>query len=566
MTAEPKSNRVHGAAQMAKPQKAETGPLPDLAAARDLHRQGRLNEAEHIYAAIVAREPDHAEALHGLGLIRIGQARQREAHQLLTAALASYDKTLEQGGDQAKIFVKRGHALHALQRYFEALVSYDRALALKPNWAQAHEMRGIALFYLNRYRASLASFEKALALRPRLVEAHVYRGRALHKLNRYEDALAAFDQALAVQPDQAVVHNFRGDTLACLTRYDEAAAQYDIAIKLDAKFVQPRWSAAVTRLVRGDFQRGWREYECRWKNAGVQVRDFSAPLWLGEQPIAGKTILLHAEQGFGDTIQFVRYAPLVAELGAKVILEVQAELHSLLLRMEGMSAVLAQPKEQTVDSRIDGAPVPLASERELPPFDCHCPLLSLPLAFKTELSAVPARIPYLYADPERVKRWKARLPREHSPLVGLAWSGNPFHWEDRNRSVALNRLVPLLSEPVGFVSLQKTAAAQDAKLLGGLANVTHFGDELVDFNDTAAVIEGLDLIVTVDTAVAHLAAAMGKPVWILLAYAPEWRWLLDREDSPWYPTVRLFRQPRLEDWESVIARVRMELEVWQHQQ
>jgi tetratricopeptide (TPR) repeat protein len=559
MSFEHQPNRVRAARSTKRPaQKAVT----DLAAARALHKQGRLGEAEAIYATILAREPEHADALHGLGAIKAAQANRHEAHQLLTAAVAGYDKGLEQGDDQAKTFAKRGNALYALQRYFEALASYDRALALKPDWAQVYGMRGFALFCLSRYRAALASFETAVALRPDLIENHVYRARMLHKLNRYEEALMSFDQALALRPDQALVHNLRGDTLACLTRYDEAESAHATAIKFDPKFIQPRWNAAVTRLLRGDFRRGWREYECRWKNPGVQLRDFSAPLWLGEESVSGKTILLHAEQGFGDTVQFVRYAPLLVESGAKVVLEVQAELHSLLSRMADMSAVLAQPKERTVDSRIDGAPVLLASERDLPLFDCHCPLLSLPLAFKTELSTVPARIPYLYADPERVKRWKGRLLRERSPLVGLAWSGSPFHWEDRNRSIALNRLAPLLSEPVGFVSLQTTVAAEDAKLLPGFANLTHFGDELADFDDTAAVIECLDLIVTVDTAVAHLAAAMGKPVWILLAHAPEWRWLLEREDSPWYPTVRLFRQPRLDDWEGVIARVGSTLRAW----
>lgn len=562
MTLEHQRNRTRGAAGAAKrrPQKARTHP--DLAEARALHKKGRLSEAEAIYAAILTREPDQAHALHGLGLIRVGQARKTEAHQLLTAAVASYDKRLDQGGDQAKILADRGNILYALERYFEALVSYDRALALKPDWAQVYGMRGRALYCLNRYRAALASLDKAIALRPDLIENQVYRARMLHKLNRYEEALTSFDQALALQPHHAELHNLRGDTLACLTRYDEAEAEYETAIKLDPKFIQARWNAAVTRLLRGDFRRGWREYECRWKNPGVQLRDFSAPLWLGEGSISGKTILLHAEQGFGDTIQFVRYAPLLVESGGKVILEVQAELHSLLSRMKGISAILAQPKERTVDSRIDGAPVPLASERDLPPFDCHCPLLSLPLAFKTELSTVPVQIPYIYADPERVKTWKTRLPRGNSPLVGLAWSGNPFHWEDRNRSIALNRLAPLLSEPVSFVSLQKTVAAEDAKTLNGLANLTHFGDELADFDDTAAVIECLDLIVTVDTAVAHLAAAMGKPVWILMAHAPEWRWLLGREDSPWYPTVRLFRQQRLDGWERVIACVGGALRAW----
>ena len=326
--------------------------------------------------------------------------------------------------------------------------------------------------------------------------------------------------------------------------------------------MQARWNLAITRLLHGDFRRGWREYEYRWLDPSAEPRDFRAPLWLGEEPLAGKTILLHAEQGFGDTIQFARYAALAAERGAKVILEVQAELKTLMSRMEGVAAILGQPDERTQGSRIDGAPVPLAAEQDLPPFDCHCPLLSLPLAFKTDLDTVPARIPYLRAEPERVRRWQTRLAQRRSPLIGLAWAGNPFHWQDRHRSIAFNFLAPLLSEPLSFVSLQKAVPDADAKRMTDLPNLMHLGDEIADFDDTAAIIASLDLVVTIDTAVAHLAGAMGKPTWILLPHAPEWRWMLDREDTPWYPTARLFRQKSRGDWESVIERVRASLSAW----
>jgi hypothetical protein len=231
-------------------------------------------------------------------------------------------------------------------------------------------------------------------------------------------------------------------------------------------------------------------------------------------------------------------------------------------RVEGVALVLGQPEERTQDSRIDGTPVPLAAEQDLPPFDYHCPLLSLPLAFKTDLDTIPAKIPYLHADAERHRRWQARLAQRRSPRIGLAWSGNPFHWQDRRRSIAFNLFAPLLLEPFTFVSLQKTVSDADAKLIAGLPNLVHFGDELADFDDTAAIIAALDLVVTIDTAVAHLAGAMGKPTWILLPHAPEWRWMLDREDTPWYPTARLFRQHRRGDWETVIERVRASLCAW----
>ena len=263
-----------------------------------------------------------------------------------------------------------------------------------------------------------------------------------------------------------------------------------------------------------------------------------APLRLGEESLVGNTILLHAEQA-SATYPVARYAPLVAQRGAKAIPEVQAELKTLMSRIGGSCRGPGQPEERTRKSRIDGAPVPLAREQGLPPFDRHCPLLSLPLASKTDLDTVPAGIPYLGADPERAHIWRACLWQRRSPLIGLAWSGNPFHWQDRNRSIALNCVAPLLSQPLSFVSLQKAVSETDARLMAGLPNSMHLGDELADFDDTAAVIDSLDLVVTIDTAVAHLAAPWAADV-DFLPHAPEWRWMLDREDTPWYPTADCF--------------------------
>jgi tetratricopeptide (TPR) repeat protein len=541
---------------------ADSASAANFARALALHKQGRLPEAEIGYAAILERDPGQIDALHYLGLIKKEQGRKTEAYEALSAALARCGESGDSVPDPAGLLVKRGEILHALERYFEAVVSYDQALAVAPDRADCHVKRGLSLYYLNRYQASLAGYDRALALAPDDAMILFYRARTLHRVDRNEEALANLDRVLARQPDFAPAYNLRGEILASLTRYDEAVTQFELALGHDPKFMPARLNIALTRLLQGDFGRGWRDYESRWFNPRAERRDFRAPLWLGEQSLAGKTILLHAEQGFGDTIQFARYAALAAAGGATVILEVQAELKALMSRLEGVAAILAQPLERTVQSRVDGAPVPLAGEQDLPPFEYHCPLLSLPLAFKTELDTVPARVPYLCADPELTARWRARLPRARSPLVGLAWSGSPFHWQDRDRSIALHRLAPLLSEPFDFVSLQKTVSENDAKLIAGLPNLIHFGDELADFDHTAAVIDALDLVITVDTAVAHLAAAMGKPVWILLPLVPEWRWLLDREDTPWYPTARLFRQKRRDDWESVIERVRAPLSVW----
>jgi hypothetical protein len=265
------------------------------------------------------------------------------------------------------------------------------------------------------------------------------------------------------------------------------------------------------------------------------------PLWLGEVGIEGKTILLHAEQGYGDTIQFVRYAPMVAERGTTVVLEVQASLKPLLAGLPGVSAVAGRGEA-------------------LPPFDLHCPLMSLPLAFKTTVDSMPAAVPYLHAPGDRVEKWCGMLPDAKALRVGLAWSGSPKHKNDRNRSIALSRLAPLcMDRTMQFVSLQRDLRGADAETLGGVPNVFAPGAALQDFADTAAVISLLDLVISVDTGVAHLAGALGKPVWILLPFNGEWRWLADRDDSPWYPSARLFRQPKVDDWESVIARVQQEI-------
>jgi hypothetical protein len=292
----------------------------------------------------------------------------------------------------------------------------------------------------------------------------------------------------------------------------------------------------------GDFATGWREYEWRWEEKpwkGAKPR-FARPEWLGAEPLAGKTLLLYNEQGLGDTLQFCRYAKRAAESGANVVLVVQPQLRSLLAGLEGTTRVLER-------------------RSELPAFDCHCPLPSAPLAFKTGLDTIPADIPYIRSDPALVGAWRERLGAKTRPRVGVAWSGNPGHLNDRNRSVALAQMLPLASEEGEWVSLQKDTRAADARVLASRSDIRHFGEALGDFADTAALVEHMDVVVTVDTSVAHLAGAMGKPTWILLPFNPDWRWLLDREDSPWYPTARLFRQPAIGDWASVIARVRDEL-------
>lgn len=295
-------------------------------------------------------------------------------------------------------------------------------------------------------------------------------------------------------------------------------------------------------MTLGDYRRGFQKYEARWLRTGMpRRRSFGKALWLGEYPLARKTVLVHAEQGLGDTIQFARYAPQLARSGAKVVLEVQPELTALLSRLEGVASVVGR-----------GA--------ALPPYDVHCPAGSLPLALRTEMSSIPANVPYLAASEGRIAKWREKLGHLPSPRIAVAWSGRVDHANDRNRSIPFERFAPLLAAgPGSFVSIQRELRDGDAAALARLPNVTHVGDALADFDDTAAVMALADLVISVDTAVVHLAGAMGRPVWVLLPFQPDWRWLLDREDSPWYPTARLFRQPKPGDWASVIAKVGDEL-------
>jgi Tfp pilus assembly protein PilF len=429
------------------------------------------------------------------------------------------------------------------QRFDEALASYDRALAVRPDYAEALSNRGVTLHELKRFDEALASYDRALAVRPDYAEALSNRGVTLHDLKRFDEALASYDRALAVGPDYAEALSNRGVTLRALKRFDEALASYERALALRPDYAQAHWNKSLLQLLTGDFDSGWREHEWRWKNEslGLVKPNFAQPLWLGENEIKDKTILLHGEQGFGDTIQFCRYVPLVTARGARVLLGVQAPLLGLMASFADVAQVISE-------------------KDKLPHFDLHCPLASLPLAFGTRIESIPANVPYLTASPESIRSQTFTPGSKGDLKIGLAWSGRPEHKNDANRSINLRSLLPLLDVKANFVSLQKDVRANDAAVLKCRSDLVHFADELKTFSDTAGVISKLDLVISVDTSVAHLAGALAKPVWILLPFVSDWRWLLDREDSPWYPTARLFRQTAPGDWSDVISRVADELD------
>jgi tetratricopeptide (TPR) repeat protein len=495
---------------------------------------GEFDKAERLYTAVLHRHPDNFDALHGLGLINYRRGR-------LDAALALTQAALHADLDRADGFSSLGLVFHALKQFERALRSYDEGLRLAPDDAELLNRRGVALLELGRPGDALDNFERVLALAPDHLEALGNRGNALIKLNRAAEALSSYDQALTIAPDNAQLLTNRAAALRRLDRPHEAVMSARRALLSRPDFAQARFVEGVARLTLGDFS-GWRGYEARWGVGFLAShrRNFTVPLWLGESSLDGKTILLHAEQGYGDTLQFARYAPLLAGRGANVVLEVQPELARLLAPLPGVAAVIAR-----------GNP--------LPRFDCHCPLLSLPLAFATELTTVPAPIPYVAPADQDVALWRERLPRR-GPCIGLVWSGERSHDNDRNRSLRLETLLPLLQTPdVTFVSLQHEVRDEDAGLLQAHSAVVHVGDRLRDFADTAAVIALLDAVISADTAVAHLAGAMGKPLLLLLPFGADFRWLRERDDSPWYPTARLLRQPAFGDWVSVIEALRREL-------
>ncbi len=493
----------------------------------------RFEDALTSYAQAIALRPTYAAALLNRAqlLQRLGRTRE---------ALASFDLALALAPGNADTFNMRGNAHYALQSFAAALADYDRAAMLRDDAAPIHNNRGNALRELGRHDEALAAFDRALALRPDYAEAHNNRGNALLESNRLAEAVADYDRALALKPDFVDALVNRGSALHHLGHNDEALASLDRAIALNPELAEAHWNKGLTCLSLGDFARGWEGYEWRWKrDSELKPRGFAQPQWRGED-LHGQTILLHAEQGYGDIIQFIRYLPMVVAKGGKVVLEIPDDLKPLIGRIDGVTAIVRRGEA-------------------LPLFDVHCPLMSLAGAFGTTLATIPAPVPYLDAPAERLEQWRARLAGHKPPRVGLVWSGKPTHKNDRNRSIPLTLLAPLLQTPgVTFISLQKDYRDADQAALGA-APLVRLDHALADFADTAAAIAALDLVIAVDTAVAHLAGAMGKPLWLLLPAIGDWRWLQDRADSPWYPSARLFRQPRIGDWPSALADVKREL-------
>jgi Flp pilus assembly protein TadD len=497
------------------------------------HQAGRLAEAERLYWRVLAIEPGHADSLHLLGLIAYQGRRYDLAIERIQRAIAINGREAVYHFNLAIAFQDRGSL-------DEAIASYRRAIALDPcHWRALNNLADML-----RDKGDLAEavtcYRRAIDLIPGDAEAHNNLGGVLHRQGLLEDAVACYRAAIEARPDHALARNNLGLALQDQGRWSEAMAAFEAAASIapDAPIV--RWNRALALLLRGNFEAGWRDYHwCQGTSLFTQ-RNFSQPPWRGED-IAGRTILIHAGQGAGDTIQFVRYARHLKGRGASVVVECLPELARLLKTARGVDRVIAKG--------------------ETPPaFDCHAALHALPFLLGTRVDTIPAHTPYVQADGDLDSAWRGRLDRA-GPNIGLVWRGSPNHRHDGTRSIAPGFRAEICGAPgMHWFSLQKDARPDELGALSGSAGIVDCGPWLGDWADTAALVSCLDLVVTVDTGIAHLAGALGRPAWVLLPFNPDWRWLLGRPDSPWYPTLRLFRQPAPGDWRSVLLEVRRELE------
>jgi len=505
---------------------------------RALERLGQTDAALDAYRQALVHKPDLAEAL--VDVSRLSIEREEYAEGLVWADRL---KTVDPSNDAGEML--RAQALWGLERYEEALRATDVVMQRGRDDARTWLARGDILFALQRNDDALVAYESALERDPDLVEAITNCGTTLLKLGRGESAIAFFHRASSLKADDPRALYNLAFSLMSSGEYRGSLDIAERALSLHPQDPDLHWNKATCHLLLGELEHGWVEHEWRWKATVLGSKpvkpDFPLPMWTGQQQLHGKSILIAHEQGLGDSIQFVRYTSLLRRAGAANVY------------------VQAPPALQPLFDGIEGCQL-LVEGDLLPHIDFYCPMLSLPFAFGTTLATIPASVPYLGSNIDQQNAWRARLGARRGLRVGLAWSGNVNHQNDRNRSISLEEMLDHAPANCQFVSLQKDVREQDQRTLDEHPNLLNFASELHSFADTAALVACMDVIVSVDTSVAHLAGAMGRPLWILLPHQPDWRWMLNREDSPWYPSARLFRQPTVNDWVSVVQRVMAELE------
>ena len=496
-----------------------------------LHQQGQIAAAEQIYRQVVTQDPGNPDALHLLGLIAQDRGQLALAVELMNRAIASEPNIPLYRVNLAKVF--RG-----VNRLDEALASATRAAEMNPKFVEAHVERAACLKSMSRWPEAERVARQAVQMAPDRAETHSVLGNVYADQGKLDAAVIEYKSALRINPNFGEAVSNLGEALRKLGRYDEAENYFRQALRLTPNVGEPHFNLGITLLVRGKFEEGWREYEWRWKQIGVHPRQFDRPAWDGS-PLDGRTILLYAEQGLGDTIQFIRYAPLVKEQrgAGRIIVQCDRPVMKLIRTVAGVDDVF------TPDTQ-PGA------------FDVHCPIVSLPLLLGTTLETIPAKVPYVSVDSAEAMQWRERLNLSKDVLnVGLVWAGSAVNKNDRNRSAKLNDFAPLAKIPgVRWISLQLGSPAQQLAQRKAGWKIDDPTPDVRDFSD-AALMTQLDLILTVDTSVAHVAGALACPVWVVVPFVPDFRWLLDRDDSPWYPTMRLFRQKRAGDWKGVIDQV-----------
>jgi tetratricopeptide (TPR) repeat protein len=567
------------------------------------YQNGRYDDAEEKCSRVLSLAPQHPEALYLLGLLAYEAERYKIAFDHIRtacsispgnayylnllgsihckqhnfdAAVTCHQKAIDINPDFAEAYNNLGNVYIEQGKLNEAIASFRRAISIRPNYARAYIClctalrrkgdfeaclqnisklisinnllpevyyeKGVTYFELNNLNESVVNLNKAIEIKHDYCNAHLKRIECLIKMNMFEAAQVNCDEIIAIKPDLKEAYLSKGYVLEHLKRFDEALKCYEQAINISNDYAEAYVNKGFLQIKLGEYESGWELTEWRWKQKGYQEleRTFDKPLWLGRDQLNNKTIFLYPEQGFGDFIQCCRYIPLLEEMGAKVILEVKKPLASLVA---------------TVSPKI----TVIAPEEKVPAFDCHCPIMSLPHAFRTNVATIPSHTPYLFVPTESKAKWLQVLGPRTIIRIGLVWSGEPGHKNDHNRSIRFRNFEPLFELPCEFHSLQNVIRNGEFAIPDDLDQIIHHEKEILDFSDTAALVEEMDLVISVDTSVAHLAGALGKPVWILLPAIADYRWLLDRDDCPWYPTALLFRQEKIGDWSGVISVIRERL-------
>ena len=548
-----------------------------------LQAQGKTTDAIHAFHQALKLNPKSAQTHYNLGIAYHTQGVFKHAidayknaleidanflnassnlgvalrdYGLIDQAIHTFITTLSKHPDFADGYYNLGIALEAKGSMEHAQEAYKRALALNPTHVEALNNLGNILYTQDKYDEAIAHFTQAIALNPRYVGAYNNLGIALKTQGKSDEAIDAYQKAIELNPQYPDAYNNLGNALYDQGKCQEALRAFEKALSLNPNYADAKWNKSFALLLAGELKEGFAWYEYRWevKNSLKDTkRTYDVPLWLGKEPLEGKRILVYAEQGLGDTLQFCRYLELLEQQGAHVIFEVQKPLLRLLQPLKGVHDIIEL-----------GAP--------LPSFDVHCPLLSLPHAFGTTLESIPSNVPYIGIAPEIAHAWEKKLGTKHAFRVGIVWNGGfranqPELWHvNERRNIPFEQIAKLNRSDIAFYSLQKGEPAQSefnekAPLLWKDANLFDFMDDVDDFADTAGLISQLDLIISVDTSTAHLAAAMGKPVWLLNRFDTCWRWMQDTEASPWYPSLRIFRQSSWGDWEGVIQNVSDALEI-----